>query len=561
MMKKTVKETASVGSTGAHSIAAAPTRSGTVKKRTLKSYLVNFYSSLSNRLNLKPVNFYKLVENEIKVVTALNEAFNMDSVLAQLSSFENKTKVEDEDLATYGVEDDKGNLMKVTILATQADDFEAYISAYLSELRNFKDNGVDLEDMSLAELLYRLKDTFDIRDAEFPTIPDDIVYNADEASENMEDLDLEGEGMMDEEGMDDFDLEGEGDMEGMEGDMDFDASEFDEFDLEGEEGEEDFDEFTDDESVEDFEEFEDESSTQSILLSIIDMLKAQAEESKAKAEAEAERSRATQAEYAAKAAENTLANKEEMIAMQAEKDTQKSREKEAKTQADLATYRYKKSRGMLDDANPTFESLELFLDVLAEEDIVTDERLLMRQRDLERKNLMAQLAAAENEEEKRAIQDQLNLLARKFQLKRQEAKARNKQRSATMQDREAEEENPNDRNQRQAQRNDQEDRMFEQVEVISEEEYNQLDEAVKRQFKRYNNKFVRKYRCYGGPKSGRIVTKPSDCGMRKDPWKVRRGKRAARMKKGQRIRKTQLAKRKAPSKRLVRMNKMMRGEK
>ena len=64
-------------------------------------------------------------------------------------------------------------------------------------------------------------------------------------------------------------------------------------------------------------------------------------------------------------------------------------------------------------------------------------------------------------------------------------------------------------------------------ETISEDEYEMLEEAAKRQFKRYGNKFVRKFRCYGGPKSGRMVTKAADCGVKKDPFKVRQGKRRA----------------------------------
>ena len=58
-----------------------------------------------------------------------------------------------------------------------------------------------------------------------------------------------------------------------------------------------------------------------------------------------------------------------------------------------------------------------------------------------------------------------------------------------------------------------------------------------------------------------MTSTAAGCGMKKDPLKVRKGKKAARMKKGQRIRKTLMTKRKAPSKRLVRMNNILRGEK
>lgn len=86
-------------------------------------------------------------------------------------------------------------------------------------------------------------------------------------------------------------------------------------------------------------------------------------------------------------------------------------------------------------------------------------------------------------------------------------------------------------------------------------------EAVQRQFRRYGDRFLRQYRCTTGDKAGRLVTSPEKCGIRKDPRKVRQGKKSARSKKGQRIRKTLFSKRKVQSKRLSRMNKVLRGDK
>jgi hypothetical protein len=85
-------------------------------------------------------------------------------------------------------------------------------------------------------------------------------------------------------------------------------------------------------------------------------------------------------------------------------------------------------------------------------------------------------------------------------------------------------------------------------------------EAVDRQFRRYGDKFLRQYRCKSGPKSGRLVASPEACGKRKDPKKVRQGKASARRKKGQRVRKTLFTKRRTQSKRLSRMNKILRGD-
>lgn len=84
--------------------------------------------------------------------------------------------------------------------------------------------------------------------------------------------------------------------------------------------------------------------------------------------------------------------------------------------------------------------------------------------------------------------------------------------------------------------------------------------TVTRQFKRYGNKFDRQYRCMSGPRKGRLVKSPQKCGMRKDPKQVRAGKKSSRIRKGERVRKTILAKRRAPSRTVQRLNKRMRGE-
>ena len=83
---------------------------------------------------------------------------------------------------------------------------------------------------------------------------------------------------------------------------------------------------------------------------------------------------------------------------------------------------------------------------------------------------------------------------------------------------------------------------------------------VKRQFKRYGDTFKRQFRCMSGPKKGKIVAAPANCGKRKDPKRIRIGKKSARMKKGQRVRKTLRTKRKTLSKLLTRRNEVLRGD-
>ena len=104
------------------------------------------------------------------------------------------------------------------------------------------------------------------------------------------------------------------------------------------------------------------------------------------------------------------------------------------------------------------------------------------------------------------------------------------------------------------------DKILDILEVL-DDNVNALEEGqVQRQFKRYGNKFTRQFRCLSGPKEGRLVTSPEKCGIRKDPRRVRIGKKASRIKKQQRIRKTLFTKRKSISQILQRRNKVLRGE-
>lgn len=85
------------------------------------------------------------------------------------------------------------------------------------------------------------------------------------------------------------------------------------------------------------------------------------------------------------------------------------------------------------------------------------------------------------------------------------------------------------------------------------------NEAVVRQMRRYGNTTKLQYRCQDGDKEGRLVSKPSGCGIRKNPNRVRAGKRSSRIRKGERVRKSNMTKRKTLTKNLVRRNKILKG--
>lgn len=88
-----------------------------------------------------------------------------------------------------------------------------------------------------------------------------------------------------------------------------------------------------------------------------------------------------------------------------------------------------------------------------------------------------------------------------------------------------------------------------------------LQEASVRQWKRFGTEIRKRYRCTSGPKKGKLVADPSKCAGRKDPKKVRQGRKLQRTKKNVIQRKAKISKRKQISKMVTRMNKRLRGEK
>lgn len=88
---------------------------------------------------------------------------------------------------------------------------------------------------------------------------------------------------------------------------------------------------------------------------------------------------------------------------------------------------------------------------------------------------------------------------------------------------------------------------------------NILTEAAQRMFKLIGKKIVRKYRCMSGPKKGKPVSDPSKCATRKDPAKVRQGRKNMRRGKATRKRKAKITKKTAKSKLARKLNAGLKG--
>lgn len=320
-------ETAAGGSTGASSIAVNLSGDAKQPMQLMKSFMNNFNSKVKNRIQHKRKKYRDFF---IKV----DEAFDMESVFSRLASMEKAGQSKRTEGTTFGIEDDNGNIMKVTVRADQAEEFEQEVARYLADIKMNVENlpfSKTSKNISMAELLFNMKDKFDIIDVEFPKIPGDVIYNADKATYKTGNMDIgatDTEGEFEDNPMDPLDLtdfEEPQSPEGETGDMDME------------------DELADAESVEDFPEETEGSTEGSILAKVIDMLKAQAESEVERAKAEAEKARAEQARYTAQATQFAMRDQEERLRYELEMEEQKKREREAKKMAELAKHRISKT--------------------------------------------------------------------------------------------------------------------------------------------------------------------------------------------------------------------------
>jgi hypothetical protein len=314
----------------------------------------------------------KSIKSKIKRFFGLGEAVDLNDVASRFKDLQ--TGATDDDTVTYGVEDDQGNLMKVTVRSDVAKDFEERLAHEIQKNAEFNTDINKIPNRntpSMAEVLFKLKDEFEIIDVEFPTIPKNTVYKAAgvdvrEPESGVGKTDLDNDlGYEDDEfgspdGEDEFGLGGgEGD------DLDSLDGELDGEDGMGVPGEDDF---SDDESVEDFSGGGASSGgTEGLLNAILQMLQSDAEAKKAQAEAEAEKAKALQAEYSAKAATASIAQQTELMAMEQDIAKQKEKEKEARKLADLAKFQVKKSNSFTSEAvnaSAAVDKILLELDVV-----------------------------------------------------------------------------------------------------------------------------------------------------------------------------------------------------
>jgi len=291
LLKELVQEMAVAAATGAHAVAGSP---GTL----FGGGIVD-----PKRSKKKQRKMMRRAMNVNEAIAPKSEETNFDagSVISKIDAAEKKARAND-DTTAFGLEDEDGQIVKVYVKNDQAEDFEQALAVALSG----EDEDDDDENTSteIAEVIFKLKDRFEIVDVEWNT------FEGDEDEEQEVEGDLEAGG---EEGADPMGDElATGDEAGAEGDLD---------------GEGEMDDGS-------------EEAATSALQSVIDVMKADADAKKAESEAKEAEAKAKEAEYAAKSASSKVQQEEQVLDMETYNKEQSDKKKEADQLAKLAKFKH-----------------------------------------------------------------------------------------------------------------------------------------------------------------------------------------------------------------------------
>lgn len=98
----------------------------------------------------------------------LSPDFDQTEVLGKLKSLEKKDKVDRHDVVTFGLEDKDGNIVRVSVEGSQADEFQNALQSFLADEEENDDGAAEI-----AEILFELRDRFNIIDVIWPEVEED----------------------------------------------------------------------------------------------------------------------------------------------------------------------------------------------------------------------------------------------------------------------------------------------------------------------------------------------------------------------------------------------------
>lgn len=289
-----IREDAAGGSVGGGAIAGCsmPLFASFIKQKQPK------ISSKITKIKFKHQQIKKNKNLGLKeaFVKGLNEELGQDNIVDKLKALEKKDSTDKNSSTTFGLEDDNGGIVRVSIQTDQAEEFERALQAFLADEEEKQGTGPEI-----AEILFQLRNQFNIIDVSWPDVEED-----EEEGQELE-------------GGEDTNFDAENNIEGN-----------DETSLDG--------------LVADEDQPEDESEAKSVLQQVIDMMKTDAEARKAEAEARMREAEAKAQETEAKVTMSKVKQEEELLDMDDYFKKQQEEKKEIKRLAKLAKWKHEMSK-------------------------------------------------------------------------------------------------------------------------------------------------------------------------------------------------------------------------
>lgn len=301
--KQLIKEEAAGGAVGAGSIAATPMvlLGSLIKRNKPKTPKVIKFTNPNPTTNVeyKKIGikecFYKLHEAE-----SSKENFDASGIVAKLKSLETREDTDVKDTSTFGLVDNNGQIIKVTVPSDQATSFEQDIQHFMS------DRDESEQAPEIAEVLFKMKDRYTIVNVEWPKVEEDAEEGQElqDGAEGME-MDPNAEGMPPE---GDLPLDDTGMGAGA-----------------------------------------DTGGVEDLLSQVISMMTADADARKAEAQAREAEAKTKQANAARDQAMSRVKQEEQFLDMDDYTKNQKNKEKEAKRLAQLSKWKHDMSNGKIED--------------------------------------------------------------------------------------------------------------------------------------------------------------------------------------------------------------------
>jgi hypothetical protein len=316
------------------------------------------------RIPVQTIKYKKLANwNGYKKIHESDSASSFSSmdVISKLNSAQKHNDMQ-KDAVVYGIEGEHGEITKVYVAKDQDEEFKRALDNEIKDAENKRD---------VAEILFNLRDTFNILHVEWPPVPEDEEVNVDMKGQKGDEI--EGELPPGTEGEKEPGKEGEG-----EGELPTDT------------GVGDIGSSGDD---------------QSILFKVIDMLKADAEARMAEANAKAKEAEAKEAKYAANIADRKVKSEEDFANADSYFKQQQENKKASQRITKLAKYRQEISQSA--DKRPGVYSNESYK--LKKQRMVEDatQEVVALQAQLSALNLKRIVATKGIDNQIRAIQQQL----------------------------------------------------------------------------------------------------------------------------------------------------------